>query len=102
MITMIPVLLLLTVTLLTRNFLKHKSKETQISRKELKMSESSTVQGIISESADNIVNVVSRAKKLYADFSMRFLHISQFPVTSKLTFSVFLFCATRTKGLISK
>ena len=66
MITMIPVLLLLTVTLLTRNFLKHKSKETQISRKELKMSESSTVQGIISESADNIVNVVSRAKKIYA------------------------------------
>jgi len=66
MITMIPVLLLLTVTLLTRNFLKHKRKETQISRKELKMSESSTVQGIISESADNIVNVVSRAKKIYA------------------------------------
>jgi phosphate/sulfate permease len=66
MITMIPVLLLLTVILLTRNFLKHKSKETQISRKELKMSESRTVQGIISESADNIVNVVSRAKKIYA------------------------------------
>ena len=66
MITMIPVLLLLTVTLLTRNFIKHKSKETQISRKELKMSESRTVQGIISESADNIVNVVSRAKKIYA------------------------------------
>ena len=66
MITMIPVLLLLTVILLVRNFLKHKSKETQISRKELKMSESSTVQGIISESADNIVNVVSRAKKIYA------------------------------------
>ena len=65
MITMIPVLLLLTVILLVRNFLKHKSKETQISRKELKMSESSTVQGIISESADNIVNVVSRAKKIY-------------------------------------
>jgi phosphate/sulfate permease len=65
-ITMIPVLLLLTVILLARNFLKHKSKETQISRKELKMSESSTVQGIISESADNIVNVVSRAKKIYA------------------------------------
>lgn len=65
-VTMIPVLLLLTIILLVRNFLKHKSKETQISRKELKMSESSTVQGIISESADNIVNVVSRAKKLYA------------------------------------
>ena len=66
MITMIPVLLLLTVILLARNFLKHKSKEIQISRKELKMSESRTVQGIISESADNIVNVISRAKKIYA------------------------------------
>ena len=65
-VTMIPVLLLLTIILLVRNFLKHKSKETQISRKELKMSESSTVQGIISESADNIVNVISRAKKIYA------------------------------------
>jgi Na+/phosphate symporter len=30
------------------------------------MSESRTVQGIISESADNIINVVSRAKKIYA------------------------------------
>ena len=65
-VTMIPVLLLLTILLLVRNFLKHKSKKNQISRKELKMSESSTVQGIISESADNIVNVLSRAKKLYA------------------------------------
>ena len=65
-VTMIPVLLLLTIILLVRSFLKHKRKETQISHKELKMSESSTVQGSILESADNIVNVISRAKKLYA------------------------------------
>ena len=65
-VTMIPVLLLLTIILLVRSFLKHKRKETQISHKQLKMTESSTVQGIISESADNIVNVISRAKKLYA------------------------------------
>jgi phosphate/sulfate permease len=64
--TMIPVLLLLTIMLLIRNFLRHKNKSSQVSHKELKMSESSTVQGIISESADNIVNVVSRAKKIYA------------------------------------
>jgi Na+/phosphate symporter len=63
---MIPVLLLLTIMLLIRNFLRHKNKSSQVSHKELKMSESSTVQGIISESADNIVNVVSRAKKIYA------------------------------------
>ena len=64
--TMIPVLLLLTIMLLIRNFLRHKNKSSQVSHKELKMSESSTVQGIISESADNIVNVVTRAKKIYA------------------------------------
>jgi len=64
--TMIPVLLLLTIMLLVRNFLRHKNKSSQVSHKELKMSESSTVQGIISESADNIVNVVTRSKKIYS------------------------------------
>ena len=34
----------------------------------LKKSESSTVQGIISESDDNIVNVISRTSKIYSNF----------------------------------
>jgi len=67
-VTMIPVLLLLTIILLVRNFISHKNKTTKINPKQLKKSESSTVQGIISESADNIVNVISRTDKIYANF----------------------------------
>ena len=63
--TMVPVLLLLTLLLLLRNFLEHKKKESQLSHKELKMTESVTVQGIISESAANISNVLSRTTKIY-------------------------------------
>ena len=66
--TMIPVLLLVTILLLARNFLQHKKKTTQVTQRELKKSESSTVQGIIFESADNIVNVISRTNKIYANF----------------------------------
>lgn len=65
---MIPILLLLTVILLTRNYLSHKKKNlTSIDPKKLKKSESSTVQGIISESADNIGNVITRSNKIYTD-----------------------------------
>lgn len=67
-VTMIPVLLLLTIVLLARNFIAHKNKTTTLDPKQLKKSESSTVQGIISESADNIVNVISRTSKIYANF----------------------------------
>ena len=67
-LTMIPVLLLLTIILLVRNFISHKNKTTKVNPKKLKKSESSTVQGIISESADNIVNVISRTGKIYANF----------------------------------
>ena len=67
-VTMIPVLLLLTIILLARNFIAHKNKTTKVNPKQLKKSESSTVQGIISESADNIVNVISRTDKIYANF----------------------------------
>lgn len=67
-LTMIPVLLLLTIVLLARNFIAHKNKTTTLDPKQLKKSESSTVQGIISESADNIVNVISRTSKIYANF----------------------------------
>ncbi len=63
---MIPILLLITVLLLVRNYLSHKKKSmTKVDPKTLKKSESSTVQGIISESADNISNVISRSNKIY-------------------------------------
>jgi phosphate/sulfate permease len=62
---MIPVLLLLTVLLLFKNFIKHKKQQSiSLDPKKLKKSESSTVQGIIAESAENIVNVVERTNKI--------------------------------------
>ena len=62
---MIPVLLLMTVLLLIKNFLKHKQLQMKtLDPKKLKKSKSSTVQGIIAESADNIVNVVERTNKI--------------------------------------
>jgi phosphate/sulfate permease len=65
---MIPILLLLTAVLLARNYLNHKRKSnTTIDPSKLKKSESSTVQGIISESAHNISNVISRTNKIYTD-----------------------------------
>ncbi len=65
---MIPILLLLTAFLLVRNYLNHKRKSsTNVDPKALKKSESSTVQGIITESADNISSVVSRSNKIYTD-----------------------------------
>ena len=63
---MIPILLLITVTLLVRNYLSHKKMSNKvIDPDSLKKSESKTVQGIIAESADNISNVVSRTNKIY-------------------------------------
>ncbi|HBR55836.1 MAG TPA: phosphate:sodium symporter [Flavobacteriaceae bacterium] len=64
---MTPILLLLTALLLVRNYLSHKKKNTTtIDPSKLKKSESSTVQGIISESADNISNVIARTNKIYS------------------------------------
>jgi len=65
---MIPVLLLLAVLLLVRSYLAYKKKgDGGVDPTRLKKSESSTVQGIIAESADNISNVVSRTNKIYTD-----------------------------------
>ena len=65
---MVPVLLLLAVLLLVRSYLSYKKKSGGDGTSTgLKKSESSTVQGIIAESADNISNVVSRTNKIYTD-----------------------------------
>lgn len=64
----IAILLLLAIGLLIRNYLSHKRKGiAKLNKSGLKKSESKTVQGIISESADNISNVVSRTNKIYTD-----------------------------------
>jgi phosphate/sulfate permease len=65
---MVPVLLLLVVLLLVRNYISHKNKNNKDGTNiGLKKSESKTVQGIIEESADNISNVVKRTNKIYSD-----------------------------------
>ncbi|MCH7783974.1 MAG: inorganic phosphate transporter [Bacteroidetes bacterium] len=65
---MIAVLLLLTVLLLVRNYIKHKKKDSDVlTHTGLKKAESKTVQGIIQESADHIINVVSRTNKIYSN-----------------------------------
>ncbi|MUP45225.1 inorganic phosphate transporter [Gramella sp. BOM4] len=64
----IAILLLLAIGLLVRNYLSHKkAQEAKTDKSGLKKSESKTVQGIISESANNIANVVSRTNKIYTD-----------------------------------
>lgn len=65
---MIPIMLLITVTILIRNYLSHKKKSNKVIDPDtLKKSGSSTVQGIIEESADNVSKVVSRTNKIYSD-----------------------------------
>lgn len=64
---MIPLLLVITVILLVRNFLYHKRvRNSRIDSNSLKKSESRTVQGIISESSDNIIKVVERSNKIFS------------------------------------
>jgi len=64
---MIPFLLVITVFILVRNFLYHKRiQNSKIDSNSLKKSESTTVQGIISESSDNIIKVVERSNKIFS------------------------------------
>ncbi len=65
--TMIAVLLLLAVLLLSRNYIKHISKSRE-SRAEdsLNKAESSSIQGVIEESAENISKALKRVGKINA------------------------------------
>ena len=65
---MIPLLLSVTAFLLIKNFISHRKKSDALANSEtLKMSESSTVQGIIDESAGNISSVIKRSNKIYGE-----------------------------------
>ncbi|WP_336068037.1 inorganic phosphate transporter [Mesoflavibacter sp. CH_XMU1404-2] len=65
---MTPILLLVAFTLLIRNYLAHKKKNTKAKEEDsLVKAESSSVQGVIHESADNIANVVKRGNKIYTN-----------------------------------
>ena len=64
---MIPIMLVITIAILIRNFIYHKRIQNRmIDSRSLKKSESKTVQGIISESSDNVNNVIFRSNKIFA------------------------------------
>lgn len=66
--TAVAILLIVAIGLLVRNYISHKKKqEIKTNKSGLKKSESKTVQGIIAESADNIINVTHRTNKIYTD-----------------------------------
>ncbi|MFD2587263.1 anion permease [Croceitalea marina] len=60
------VLLVLAAGLLLRNYIAH-NKKTKVTKAEdsLRRAESSSIQGVIEESADNIGNVIKRSNKIY-------------------------------------
>ncbi|MDX1270801.1 inorganic phosphate transporter [Bizionia paragorgiae] len=65
---MIPILLLLAVLLLARNYISHKKSSSAIKAEDsLTKAESSSVQGVIHESAKNIANVLKRGNKIYTN-----------------------------------
>lgn len=63
----LTILLSLAIMLLVRNYLNHrkKAKELQV-EDSLQKAESSSIQGVIHESANNIANVVKRGNKIYS------------------------------------
>jgi len=65
---MTPILLLLTVVLLYRNYKSHKNKSNKVLEEDsLTKAESSSVQGVIQESAKNIAKVVKRSNRIYSN-----------------------------------
>jgi phosphate/sulfate permease len=65
---MVPVLLFLAILLLVRSYISHKKKTKTIKAEDsLRTAESSSLQGVIHESAGNIANVVKRGNKIYTN-----------------------------------
>jgi phosphate/sulfate permease len=65
---MVPVLLLIATMLLVRNYISHKKKSNETRAEDsLTKAESSSIQGVIHESAKNIANVVKRGNKIYTN-----------------------------------
>jgi phosphate/sulfate permease len=65
---MVGVLLLLAILLLVRNYVSHKNNsEATKAEDSLKRAESSSVQGVIQESATNISRVIKRGKNIYSN-----------------------------------
>ncbi|MEO9511032.1 MAG: inorganic phosphate transporter [Flavobacteriaceae bacterium] len=62
------ILLLITVVILFRNYMSH-NKKTKVIKAEdsLRRAESSSIQGVIEESADNIGNMIKRSNRIYTN-----------------------------------
>ncbi|MDB4303847.1 inorganic phosphate transporter, partial [Desulfosarcina sp.] len=66
--TAIAILLFIAVLLLSRNYISHKQKAKEIRVEDsLEKAESSSVQGVIQESASNIASVVKRTNRIYSN-----------------------------------
>ncbi|MDX1363865.1 inorganic phosphate transporter [Arenibacter latericius] len=66
--SMFAILLLIAVFLLVRNYISHNKKSKEISAEDsLRKAESSSIQGVIEESANNISNVAKRSNKIYTN-----------------------------------
>lgn len=64
----IAILLFAAVLILARNYISYNKKSKEIRAEDsLQKAESSSIQGVIEESADNISNVIKRSKKIYAN-----------------------------------
>lgn len=65
---MFPLLLVIAIGLLLRNFIAHKKKSNvEKAEDSLTRAESTSVQGVIQESAANIASVIKRGNKIYAN-----------------------------------
>lgn len=65
---MVPLLLLVAFLLIIRNYISHRKKSNDIKAEDsLTKSESSSLQGVIHESSNNIANVVKRGNKIYTN-----------------------------------
>lgn len=66
--SMVAILLLIAILLLVRNYISHKKKTKEIKAEDsLRKTESSSIQGVIEESANNISNVAKRSTKIYTN-----------------------------------
>lgn len=63
----VVILLLAAVVILMRNYISYNKKSKEIKAEDsLRISESSSIQGVIEESANNISNVIKRSKSIFA------------------------------------
>jgi phosphate/sulfate permease len=65
---MVAILLVIAVVLIARNYIAHTKKQKEVKAEDsLLKAESSSIQGVIHESAANIANVIKRGNKIYSN-----------------------------------